>query len=97
LVPCNPERFRGALALVRHARIRGCNHPPVVTGSADRAVQPGETVLLQARAADPGGETVAVRVPHNAQPGQTIHIITEVTDSRVPPLTRYHRTVLSVV
>lgn len=74
----------------------GCNHPPVVTGSADRAVQPGETVLLQARAADPGGETVAVRVPHNAQPGQTIHIITEVTDSRVPPLTRYHRTVLSV-
>lgn len=23
LVPCNPERFRGALALVRHARIRG--------------------------------------------------------------------------
>lgn len=96
LVPCNPERFRGALALVRHARIRGCNHPPVVTGSADRAVQPGETVLLQARAADPGGETVAVRVPHNAQPGQTIHIITEVTDSRVPPLTRYHRTVLYV-
>lgn len=35
-------------------------------------------------------------VPSDAQPGKTIHIICEVTDSGMPPLTRYQRLVAEV-
>jgi len=35
-------------------------------------------------------------VPGAARPGQTVHVICEVTDSGAPPLTRYQRVILTV-
>lgn len=35
-------------------------------------------------------------VPSDARPGQTIHIICEVTDNGIPPLTRYQRVVMTI-
>ena len=43
------------------------------------------------------GEAVAtVKIPSDANAGDTIHIIAEVTDSGVIPLTRYTRMILTV-
>jgi hypothetical protein len=36
------------------------------------------------------------RVPDDAQPGQTIHIILEATDNGTPPLTRYQRLIVRI-
>jgi hypothetical protein len=36
------------------------------------------------------------RVPDDAQPGQTIHLILEATDNGTPPLTRYQRVIVRV-
>ena len=35
-------------------------------------------------------------VPPNATPGQTIHLILEVTDDGTPALTRYQRVIVTV-
>lgn len=40
--------------------------------------------------------TVNVRVPAAAQPGDTIHVICQVTDQGQPPITRYQRIVLRI-
>jgi hypothetical protein len=53
---------------------------------------PGEVALQNA--ATP---TVSVTIPDGATPGETIHVIAEITDSGKPPLTRYARFVLTVV
>jgi hypothetical protein len=37
-----------------------------------------------------------LRVPDDAQPGQTIHIILEATDNGTPPLTRYQRLIVRI-
>lgn len=42
-------------------------------------------------------EIAIVTIPANAQPGQSIHIILEATDTGSPALKRYHRVVLKVV
>jgi hypothetical protein len=36
------------------------------------------------------------RVPDDANPGQTIHVILEATDDGTPPLTRYQRVIITV-
>ncbi len=40
--------------------------------------------------------TASVRIPADAQAGDTIHIICDVTDDGAPPLTRYRRVVITV-
>ena len=40
--------------------------------------------------------STTLRVPDDAQPGQTIHIILEGTDNGAPPLTRYQRLVVRI-
>jgi hypothetical protein len=45
---------------------------------------------------DPAALTTTFRVPDNAKPGQTIHVILEATDNGTPPLTRYQRVVVTV-
>jgi hypothetical protein len=45
---------------------------------------------------DPAALTTTFRVPEDAKPGQTIHIILEATDSGTPRLTRYQRVVVTV-
>jgi hypothetical protein len=52
---------------------------------------PGEVSL-----ADPSALVTSVRVPADAKPGQTIHVVLEATDHETPPLTRYKRVVLTV-
>lgn len=37
------------------------------------------------------------KVPDDAQPGRTVHVICEVTDDGTPPLTRYRRVIVTVV
>ena len=37
-----------------------------------------------------------LRVPDDAAPGQTLHLILEVSDAGTPSLTRYERVVLTV-
>ena len=50
---------------------------------------PGEAlVYLQ-------GPELRVEVPWDMEPGQTLHLIAEVTDGGVPALTRYARVVLT--
>ena len=45
---------------------------------------------------DPSSLATTFRVPSEAEPGQTIHIIFEATDNGAPPLTRYQRVVVRV-
>lgn len=52
---------------------------------------PGE-VSIQ----DPTNPTALLEIPADAKPGQTIHIIAEVTDKGKPPLTRYARVIVTV-
>ena len=45
---------------------------------------------------DPGARTTEVRVPADAKPGDTLHLILEATDDGDPALTRYRRVVVTV-
>ena len=45
---------------------------------------------------DAASLTTTFQVPNDAQPGQTIHVILEATDSGTPSLTRYQRVILTV-
>jgi hypothetical protein len=45
---------------------------------------------------DPNALVTSIRVPADAKPGQTIHLILEATDHGTPPLTRYQRVVVTV-
>jgi hypothetical protein len=40
--------------------------------------------------------TASIQIPADAKPGDTIHLIAEVTDSGKPPLTRYTRVIITV-
>lgn len=40
---------------------------------------------------------IKIKVPNDAQPGNTIHLICEVSDSGTPTLTRYQRIIISIV
>ena len=44
----------------------------------------------------PDRDTILVKIPIDAKPGETIHIISSVTDCGRPPLTRYARFILTV-
>ncbi len=44
----------------------------------------------------PGSNTVALTIPNDAQPGDTIHILAEARDSGTPPLSHYARVVITV-
>jgi hypothetical protein len=52
---------------------------------------PGEVSVTDATTPE-----ASIRVPADARPGQTIHLILEATDEGVPPLTRYGRVVVEV-
>jgi len=43
-----------------------------------------------------GSMDAMLLVPDDAKPGQTVHVICEVTDNGTPPLTRYQRVVLTI-
>jgi cellulose-binding protein len=45
---------------------------------------------------DPGAAVTTLQVPANAKPGDTIHVIAQVTDGGSPPLTRYARVIITV-
>jgi hypothetical protein len=45
---------------------------------------------------EPAAKTLQVRVPADARPGDTIHLIFEATDRGEPQLTRYARVILKV-
>jgi hypothetical protein len=57
----------------------------------DAGTYPGDITF-----SDPAALTTTFRVPDDARPGQTIHIILEATDSGTPRLTRYQRVVVTV-
>lgn len=50
----------------------------------------------EARIEDADSPDAAIVVPEDARPGVTIHLLLEVTDDGVPPLTRYQRVVVEV-
>ena len=52
---------------------------------------PGDVTI-----ADPHATVTTFRVPADAGPGQTIHIILEATDEGTPTLTRYQRVIVTV-
>lgn len=43
-----------------------------------------------------GDQDTSVIIPADSKPGQTIHIVCEVTDDGTPPLTRYRRVVVEI-
>jgi len=45
---------------------------------------------------NPTGKTASVVIPGGAEPGQTIHMILQVTDDGEPTLTRYQRVIITV-
>ncbi|HEX8848138.1 MAG TPA: nucleoside hydrolase-like domain-containing protein [Gemmatimonadaceae bacterium] len=53
---------------------------------------PGDVTLTY-----PSALAATLTVPDDAEPGQTIHFVLEVTDGGTPPLTRYQRVVVTVV
>jgi hypothetical protein len=55
----------------------------------DAGTYPGDISL-----ADPAAPATTFRVPDDAKPGQTIHLILEATDNGAPPLTRYQRVIV---
>jgi len=58
---------------------------------SEAGTYPGEITLANANAL-----TTSFVVPADAQPGQTIHVILEGTDTGKPALTRYQRVVVTV-
>ncbi len=48
------------------------------------------------RFSDQAAFRTTFRVPNNAQPGHTIHVILEATDNGAPPLTRYQRLIVKI-
>jgi len=52
---------------------------------------PGEVQISNNESA-----TASLVIPDDTQPGETIHLILEVTDSGSPPLTRYQRVVITI-
>jgi hypothetical protein len=57
----------------------------------DAGTYPGDITF-----SDPEALTTIFRVPDDAEPGQTIHIILEATDNGTPRLTRYQRLIVRV-
>jgi hypothetical protein len=57
----------------------------------DAGTYPGDIIFSA-----PTTLTTTFRVPDDARPGQTIHVILEATDNGTPPLTRYQRVVVTV-
>ena len=57
----------------------------------DAGTYPGDVTF-----SDPAALATAFRVPDDAKPGQTIHVILEAKDNGIPPLTRYQRVVVTV-
>jgi hypothetical protein len=57
----------------------------------DAGTYPGDITLSDAAAL-----TTEFRVPNDAQPGQTIHVILEATDDGAPRLTRYQRVIVRI-
>ena len=57
----------------------------------DADTYPGEVTL-----SDPTSLATSFRVPVDATPGETIHLILEATDDGTPALTRYQRVIVSV-
>ena len=57
----------------------------------DAGSYPGEIAIQNATSLDS-----ALQIPSDAQPGQTIHVILEASDSGTPALTRYQRVVVTV-
>jgi len=57
----------------------------------DAGTYPGDIALSA-----PAALETTFRVPDDAAPGQTIHVILEATDNGTPPLTRYQRVVVTV-
>jgi hypothetical protein len=58
----------------------------------DAGTYPGAVSLTT-----PHALSTSVQVPPDALPGQTIHLILEVTDNGTPALTRYQRFVMTAV
>jgi len=58
---------------------------------ADASTYSGDVVIP-----NPTSLETTFRVPSDAQPGQTIHVIFEATDQGTPPLTRYQRVIVTV-
>ena len=48
------------------------------------------------RFSDHAALSTSFRVPDDAQPGNTIHVILEATDNGTPPLTRYQRLIVRI-
>lgn len=48
------------------------------------------------RFSDQAALNTSFRVPDDAQPGETIHVILEATDDGTPPLTRYQRLIMRI-
>ena len=57
----------------------------------DAGTYPGDITF-----SDPAALTTTLRVPSDAKPGQTIHVIGEATDNGTPRLSRYQRVVITV-
>ena len=57
----------------------------------DAGTYPGDIAF-----SSPAALATTFRVPGDAKPGQTIHVILEATDDGTPPLTRYQRVVVTV-
>jgi hypothetical protein len=57
----------------------------------DAGTYPGDIAI-----ADPTSLDTAFRVPEDARPGQTIHVVLEATDAGTPALTRYQRVIVTV-
>jgi hypothetical protein len=57
----------------------------------DAGTYPGDITF-----SDPAALTTTFRVPDDAKPGQTIHVILEATDNGTPRLTRYQRVIVTV-
>lgn len=79
-------RLKGSVSDPDHNAVKVIWWQDTVAGS-----YPGEI-----RFAHPAALATTFRVPDDAEPGQTIHVILEATDNGSPPLTRYQRLIVRV-
>ena len=83
-----------ALLYSTDVRLEGLIYPSAnfhFRGDGKGTTQPGEVVIPGTTSLDS-----AFQIPSDAQPGQTIHVILEASDSGTPSLTRYQRVIVTV-
>jgi hypothetical protein len=81
--------------MVCNAIIQRCQYYPVVSGDLEMSVKSGETIKIKALVSDPDGDKMDVKWWYF--PVITYQGVLQAVDNGIPTLTKYLRTVITVL